>query len=88
MRLIDADKLLDDIDDVSCAMAEFKIEYAELVDEQPTVDAQPVVHGEWIYSDESTFGNPYGSYKCSICGNKSGHKDNYCCNCGAREAYI
>ena len=40
--------------------------------------------GRWDYCEEAVFGNPYGSYKCSVCGNIEPHKTNYCPNCGAR----
>lgn len=80
MKLIDAAKAAKKMKEA------FNISMWDLVDafaEIPQVDAQPVVKGEWIYIDEFTFGNPYGSYRCSICGNKSGHKKNYCPDCGA-----
>lgn len=80
MRLIDADKLLDDIDDVSCAMREFKTEYAELVDEQPTVDVHHVIHAKWIMHPHSK-----SPYECSNCNCEHGFFPfKYCYECGAR----
>ena len=58
-----------------------------LIDEQPIVEAKPVVHGEWISFDEEANG-----WQCSRCGNvwqlNSGtpkeNNMNFCTNCGAR----
>lgn len=40
--------------------------------------------GKWIYGEEGTFGNPYGHYDCSVCGERRAYRENYCPNCGAR----
>lgn len=60
MRLIDADAI--DIDDISCSYGEnCKLDdVQELIDDQPTVDAQPVKHGTWERTDMFV--------KCSECG--------------------
>ena len=54
------------------------------IDEAPTVDAVPVVHGRWIWNEES---------ECWICSNcemsalnnyrGNSTDSNYCPNCGA-----
>lgn len=52
----------------------------EKVMAQPTVDAAPVVHGEWIGNGipESVLSG------CSVCGYSCGSSSfNYCPNCGA-----
>ena len=46
-------------------------------------DVQPVKRGRWMWDEKPTFGNPYGSYICSECGEMSVFKENYCCGCGA-----
>ena len=46
-------------------------------------DVQPVKRGEWTWNSEPIFGNPYGSYECSECGDRADFKYNYCCSCGA-----
>lgn len=95
MRLIDADELFKKVDGSRFKNNHKTSEgrmvhngehnhFMKMIADAPTVDAQPVVHGKWIFSDEPTFGNPYGNFKCSICGSESGHKENYCCDCGAR----
>lgn len=53
-----------------------------IIDECPTVDAAPVVHGRWIAD------TPF-CCSCSICNHARGglaHEDgqNYCSNCGAK----
>lgn len=53
------------------------------IDEAPTIDYAPVVHGEWIedeleYPEEVIF-----RYKCSECGRTELVKEPYC-HCGAR----
>lgn len=47
------------------------------------INVKPVVHSEWVYSDEAIFGNPYGRYICSNCNNAVAEKTCYCCKCGA-----
>lgn len=40
--------------------------------------------GEWIFDTEVTeFGNPYGTYRCSICGGHSSDKYSFCKDCGS-----
>lgn len=40
--------------------------------------------GAWVFDSEFTmFGNPYGAYKCSICGCYSPNKYYFCKDCGA-----
>ena len=54
----------------------------EKISEQPTIEAQPMVHGEWIYE--------YHTWHCNICGCHpyKGYiprePSNFCPNCGAR----
>ena len=70
MRLIDGDALIE--------------KFNEAVEEMPTADVAPVVHGRWIEQEKYTFGV---MYDCSICGDRildNGHPWNYCPNCGAR----
>ena len=63
------------------------------IENAPTVDAKPVVHGRWQrYTDEIFTG--YDSrgrikyrkrytYECTCCGENKLSKTNYCPNCGA-----
>lgn len=73
MRMIDADSLKNILPT-----------FANVIDEQPTIDAEPVRHGRWIMLE------PYGTHhthrrKCSVCGEiKSKELTNFCPNCGAK----
>ena len=55
------------------------------VDELPTVEAKPVVRGEWLYERETY--NTCSAWKCSNCGECYGlpfikNEYNFCPNCG------
>lgn len=77
MRLIDADKL-----DWWYKGRNIR----HVIDDAPTVDAVPVVHGRW---SDAGFGElpkhaPYG-WACSVCGGISFNNEYiYCPNCGAK----
>ena len=56
--------------------------------EVPTIEAVPVVHGEWIFQGT---GGSMGTKTCSVCGYQSwqskmrmDNMGNYCPKCGAR----
>lgn len=51
-----------------------------IINEQKTVDAEPIKHGEWIYCEYSG-GRYIGT--CSLCGCER-KTDKYCPNCGAK----
>lgn len=63
----------------------------QFIDNAPTVDAVPVVHGRWILVSKGNF-SPGGfeiEEKCSECGRyvyryEGQPQDNYCPNCGAK----
>ena len=85
MPLIDSDK----IDLKSLPMkGDYLLAVRELIDEQPVVDAEPVIHAYWDYN------GPNGSrgFRCSHChlgvisrsDYYSSRKRNYCYNCGAK----
>ena len=48
--------------------------------EQPTVDAVPVVHGEWVFNGRFAELNHYA---CSNCSRTEFRMSDYCPNCGA-----
>ena len=78
MRLIDADNLKIPSD------APYKASVKRVVAQQPTVEAVPVVHGEWILEEKA--GVDY--WCCSHCHKIRSEyyakpKDNFCPNCGA-----
>ena len=91
MRLIDADKLDEEVMHLFITISgnpkqhtvvnECKSSFRRMIDEQLTIEAQPVVHGEWIDN-----GIPDSMLsKCNMCGYPAGaYSFNFCPNCGAR----
>ena len=84
MRPIDADALRRDIDLAPDEWAKGRT-INGIIDEQPTIDAEPVRHGRWIDLRESYNDVPHA--RCSVCGNviygiEYAHK--YCFRCGAK----
>ena len=65
------------------------------IEEVPTADVEPVVHGRWIEEKKQTLipvefddaGEPvlhdYVVYRCDQCGRTAGKKEPYC-HCGAK----
>lgn len=51
----------------------------DIIRSQETVEAKPVVHGEWI--EEKGFLDWF--YSCSECNSLSEYKTNFCKTCGA-----
>ncbi len=70
----------------------FTEEILEIIREQPTIEAAPVVHGRWKtvkYNVHCSCGKSYGTYHylCSACNRISYAQPyglNYCPNCGAK----
>lgn len=60
-RLIDADALKDTL-----GISDRDIEFAEMLDEQPTVDAEPVIHGHWNGIEMDSRGYT-DIFECSEC---------------------
>lgn len=58
------------------------------INEMPTIDAVPVVHGRWIVWDEILAGIYHTVSECSECGFTTDKMQReemlYCPNCGAR----
>ena len=83
MRLIDADAVIEKCGDwyVEEGSEEgFIGTLKSLIDEQPTVDAAPVVRGRWIKLVEAP---EWDQRRCTVCGDVSCCQRNYCPNCGA-----
>ncbi len=89
MRLIDADALLEsEIERYGCVPAvcttTINGEYLDdVLDRQPTIDAEPVRHGKWELFDYEYGGEPSVGYICSECGRIEGFPYPYC-HCGAK----
>lgn len=55
-----------------------------LVFDYPTVDAEPVKHGHWIYEPKDAIEMMFTLPKCSECEEESPNGGNYCPYCGAK----
>ena len=78
-RLIDANALMRDIARYHLSDGKFQ----HWVEVQPTVDAEPVRHGKWMFTPSDAFEAMFTKPKCSECGFESADGGNYCPNCGA-----
>lgn len=69
MRLIDADKLHDCISDNYSRMVLCTVEdVLKFIEDEPTVEAEPVRHGEWkTIVGENLIGEKKNFLECSIC---------------------
>lgn len=91
MRLIDGDALIEKFNE-KVDMAECLIDartaerfatfcaLADAVEEMPTADVAPVVHGRWLCVDTDT----EQFFLCNRCKKKEYWESNYCPNCGCR----
>lgn len=91
-RLIDAEGVLRDkvwfcggfvSDDFSMGYMEALDKVETVIRQAPTVDAVPVVHGRWVWTEAGE--EDYEQYwACSKCGEHTYFITNYCPNCGAK----
>ena len=51
----------------------------KMIDNEPTVEAKPVVHAHWLKRDIDHTWN-----RCSACGDNSHYPSSYCPYCGAQ----
>jgi hypothetical protein len=86
MRLIDADALKKQYYPFPCAIGVENAVTIRAINEAPTIDAAPVVRGEWVKCDDYK-----GWLVCSVCHDcyvdnewVNGKKWRYCPNCGAK----
>lgn len=92
-RCIDADKMLANIcaeclDKGTDECKNGNCTERNWINNTPTEDVQPVVHGEWIKVYKDRFGNRI--FRCSKCDFSYMHNEifNYCPSCGARMAKV
>lgn len=79
MRLIDADSInWESVEEEHGARTPAVVACQSLVQNAPTIEAEPVRHGEWEVA-----GNTTHYYTCSVCGKPGDGFDNYCRSCGA-----
>lgn len=63
--------------------------FLKMVDDAPTIDAEPVRHGQWLLNMEMDrriypAERVYRGFKCSLCGRKVRSKKEPYCHCGAK----
>lgn len=90
-RLIDANKLVDKFWQEKCRTMTRR-DFVAMVDYAPTIEARPVVHGQWVgeadgYADGELVYDVWYCSECNFCID-DGTDDpellpNYCENCGA-----
>ncbi|MGN1368708.1 MAG: hypothetical protein ACI4WX_07565 [Aristaeellaceae bacterium] len=59
----------------------------EFIDNAPTIDAEPVRHGRWLYNYYPTVWYGHGEppeWVCSECEERAYNTYDYCPNCGAK----
>lgn len=95
MGLIDVDAFLKDLDyegaDVCevydggyCAIHGYSFDLIkEVINKQPTIEAEPIRHGRWIAYLDGDHIMPERYYRCSECGRVERRKESYC-HCGAK----
>jgi hypothetical protein len=95
MRLIDADALIQKRSHAKAYFPDMYVIGQGYVMSAPTIDAVPVVRGEWIAEQKDA---EYCEFRCSACDESVGQTDQfdetevkqfsewykYCPNCGAR----
>lgn len=94
MMLIDRGKVMIDYLKNLGRKDSYKAKFEALskaVDEAPTVDATPVVHGRWYVPKGMMPPEHHGRYRCSVCGHMAMYErpgreflSDYCPNCGAK----
>lgn len=76
MRLIDADVLME-------RLGEPCHSFADIIEDMPTIDAKPALHGHWIVIRDK-WGYPTGN-QCSECGRRVRvDGENFCPRCGLK----
>lgn len=90
MRLIDVEKVIGDLTAMKREYHAISIEgMIKGLEEVPTIEAEPVKHGQWVHNEEYEYWAE--RYVCSVC-NRNALSDgdyrhklaDYCPNCGAK----
>lgn len=93
MQVISKSELLQTLKEIQCQMYRSRIDgvgavswFSDIVNEQPVIDAAPVVHGRWIEIPVDYLGRNLKVVKqiCSVCEQESACQHSYCPNCGAK----
>lgn len=77
--LISREALIEEIKQRAGMWQKTAEKFISVIKEQQTVEAVPVVHGEWIAQNEGLT-----RFKCSVCNGKNhGGHEKFCPDCGA-----
>lgn len=57
--------------------------FCNIIRNQPTVEAKPVVHGEWEVNGVNPHNMTVGNWRCTECDGISLKYSDFCPNCGA-----
>lgn len=68
MRLGDLDALRKQFDDIPVFIGMTGGCVQQFIDKQPTIDAAPVVHGQWIKTVQENGCTEWTEFRCSVCG--------------------
>lgn len=87
MRLIDADALRQEIESKIYwgQVSKDNVESLGEIDDAPTVDAVPVVYGQWVrhyYDSGEQVGDEWYCSECNMCNDR--RRTWYCPHCGAK----
>lgn len=92
-RLIDADALTERLneyanDDWNVSLGGVFTDAVDtcldFVENAPTIEAVPVVHGEWEVNGVNPHNMTIGNWRCTACDGISLKDSNFCPNCGAK----
>ena len=89
MRLIDADALIQKRNHAKAYAPDMYVIGQGYVMDAPTIDAVPVVRGEWVEAKSGVMSVwPQGQVMCSVCGQRMPSQwkkmPPYCYGCGAK----
>ena len=86
MRLVNVDNLKVDyiIASTTTNTPCYRYISEEQIKKAPTVDAEPMRHGYWIFNPKDAIEMMFTLPKCSECGAESPVDGNYCPHCGAK----
>ena len=81
--LIQKSELIEEVQKYFVNNSIHKNDLAEVIAKLPTVEAKPVVHGEWLRKNVQKSWGKSTNLICSICGEKCWLEYDFCPNCGA-----
>lgn len=89
MQVISKSELLQTLKEIQCQMYRARIDgvgavswFSDIVNEQPVIEAAPVVHAKWEEKYDAFHDMIWTS--CSSCHHTGAKHFCYCCHCGAK----